>query len=167
MEKIRTLELLAPAKNLECGLAAIAHGADAVYIGATHFGARVAAGNAIDDIAQLCRYAHQFGVRIYVTVNTIIYEQELADTKSLIRELARIGVDAVLVQDMGMVEMFRQLHEEEPDLRLPALHASTQCDTRTAEKVKWLQAIGFERAVLARELSVAEIVSIHEQNPDV
>lgn len=167
MEKIRTLELLAPAKNLECGLAAIAHGADAVYIGATHFGARVAAGNAIDDIAQLCRYAHQFGVRIYVTVNTIIYEQELADTKSLIRELARIGIDAVLVQDMGMVEMFRQLHEEEPDLRLPALHASTQCDTRTAEKVKWLQAIGFERAVLARELSVAEIVSIHEQNPDV
>uniref|UniRef100_A0AB33JGM1 U32 family peptidase n=1 Tax=Prevotella sp. GTC17262 TaxID=3236797 RepID=A0AB33JGM1_9BACT len=167
MEEMRTLELLAPAKNLECGLAAIEHGADAVYIGAAHFGARAAAGNSIDDIEQLCRYAHLFGARIFVTVNTIIYEQELADTKMLVKELARIGVDAVLIQDMGMVDIFCQVHAEEPELKLPALHASTQCDTRTAEKVKWLQSVGFERAVLARELSVAEIAAIHEQNPDM
>ena len=98
---MRTLELLAPAKNLACGLAAIEHGADAVYIGADRFGARAAAGNSVDDIAHLCDYAHRFGARVYVTVNTIIYEDELSATQQLITELARIGVDALLVQDMG------------------------------------------------------------------
>ena len=92
----RKLELLAPAKNLECGIAAIDHGADAVYIGAPKFGARAAAGNSLDDIKQLCEYAHQFGAKVHVTVNTIIYDNEMKDTLEMIAELDRIGVDALL-----------------------------------------------------------------------
>src|SRR3712207_8748637 len=98
---MKQLELLAPAKNLEVGMAAISHGADAVYIGAAHHGARAAAGNSLDDIAELCRYAHQFGAKVYVTVNTIIYENELEETQQLVRDLERIGVDAMLVQEIG------------------------------------------------------------------
>ena len=100
---MRILELLAPAKNLECGLAAIEHGADAVYIGANRFGARAAAGNSVEDIAKLCEYAHQFAAKVYVTVNTIIYDDELEVTKQLICQLEKIGVDALLVQDMGIL----------------------------------------------------------------
>ena len=155
---MRKLELLAPAKNLACGIAAIDHGADAVYIGASRFGARAAVGNSVDDIRQLCDYAHLFGAKVYVTVNTIIYDGELDDTLSLIRELHGVGVDAILVQDMGLLK-----------LQLPpiALHASTQTDNRTADKVKWLAELGFQRVVLARELPVEEIRSIHEAVPDV
>ncbi len=149
------LELLAPAKNLECGMAAVDHGADAVYIGASRFGARAAAGNSVDDIHQLCRYAHQFGVKVYVTVNTIIFDAELSATRQLLAELAAADVDAVLIQDMGLL-----------DAPLP-LHASTQTDNRTPEKVRWLRSLGFRRVVLARELSVAEIAEIHRQVPDV
>ena len=98
----QTIELLAPAKNLKCGIAAIDHGADAVYIGASRFGARVAAGNSVADIAQLCRYAHPFGAKVYVTVNTIIYDDELDDTRRLLEELEKIGVDAILVQDSSL-----------------------------------------------------------------
>lgn len=162
---MRTLELLAPAKNLACGLAAIDHGADAVYIGADRFGARAAAGNSVDDIAHLCDYAHRFGARVYVTVNTIIYEDELSATQQLIAELARIGVDALLVQDMATLAMHRVALQQVG--YAPALHASTQMDNRTAEKVAWLRSLGFSRAVLARELSVEEIRAIHEANPDV
>ncbi len=154
----RPLELLAPAKNLECGIAAIDHGADAVYIGAQRFGARAAAGNSVEDIAQLCRYAHQFGAKIFVTVNTIIYDEELNDTLQLVDELDSIGVDAILVQDMGLFSLLKQrkepLHCE--------LHASTQTDNRTAEKVKWLFDQGFDRVVLARELSIKEIADINK-----
>ena len=150
-----SLELLAPAKNLECGMAAIDHGADAVYIGAPRFGARAAAGNSVDDIAELCRYAHQFGAKVYVTVNTIIYDSELDDTRQLLGELRQAGVDAVLVQDMGL-----------RPTPLP-LHASTQTDNRTPEKVRWLRSLGFRRVVLARELSLEEIREIHRQVPDV
>lgn len=156
---MRSLELLAPAKNLECGIAAIDHGADAVYIGAEHFGARQAAGNSVDDIAQLCSYAHQFGAKIYVTVNTIIYEQELNDTQRLIDQLAQIHVDGILIQDMGLIDICNRAGV--------AIHASTQCDTRTAEKVNWLYSLGFKRVVLARELSAEEINKIHKNNPDV
>ena len=131
-EGLRTLELLAPAKNLECGIAAIDHGADAVYIGAQRFGARAAAGNSIEDIATLCQYAHQFGAKVFVTVNTIIYDEELNDTLQLVDELDSIGVDAILVQDMGLFSLLKQ--REEP-LHCE-LHASTQTDNRTAEKVK-------------------------------
>lgn len=155
---MRKLELLAPAKNLACGIAAVDHGADAVYIGAVRFGARVAAGNSVDDIRQLCNYAHQFGVKVYVTVNTIIYDNELEATRQLIEQLYEARVDAILVQDMGLLKM-----------QLPpiALHASTQTDNRTIEKVKWLRSLGFRRIVLARELSVDEITAIHQQVPDV
>ena len=102
-----SLELLAPAKNLACGIAAIDHGADAVYIGASRFGARSAAGNSIDDIRQLCEYAHPFGVKVYVTVNTILYDDELDATRQLLQDLQTIGVDAILVQDMAVLEILR------------------------------------------------------------
>lgn len=152
------LELLAPAKNIECGIAAIDHGADAVYIGAERFGARAEAGNSVRDIAELCKYAHVFKAKVYVTVNTIIYDNELQDTEKLIWELYRAGVDAILVQDMGILKM-----------QLPpiTLHASTQTDNRTAEKVAWLAAHGFKRVVLARELSLDEIAEIHSKVPTV
>ena len=162
---MRTLELLAPAKNLECGLAAISHGADAVYIGADHFGARASAGNSVEDIKQLCDYAHLFGAKVYVTVNTIIYEDELDATRDLIMRLAEIGVDALLVQDMATLEMRRVALQKVG--HAPVLHASTQMDNRTVEKVRWLRSLGFTRAVLARELSLNEIRAIHEAVPDV
>lgn len=154
---MRKLELLAPAKDLKCGIAAIDCGADAVYIGAARFGARQAVGNSIDDINELCEYAHKFGCKVYVTVNTIIYDNELEDTQKLLNELGRIGVDAILVQDMGITK-----------LQLPqnvALHASTQTDNRSADKVEWLARHNFDRVVLARELSLEEIRNIHRRVP--
>ena len=153
---MRPLELLAPARNLECGIAAIDHGADAVYIGAQRFGARAAAGNSIDDIRQLCQYAHLFRAKVYVTVNTIIYDDELEATRQLLRGLAEARVDAILVQDMAL------LNEDSLNY-----HASTQTDNRTPEKVAWLRSLGFSRVVLARELSLSEIQAIHEAVPDV
>ena len=159
-----SLELLAPAKNLECGIAAIDHGADAVYIGAPRFGARAAVGNSVDDIRQLCQYAHQFGARIYVTVNTIIYDSELEATSTLIRELAEARVDAILIQDMGLLSLMSSISELSSSL---AFHASTQTDNRTPEKVRWLRFLGFRRVVLARELSTEEIAEIHREVPDV
>ena len=155
------LELLAPAKNLECGIAAIDHGADAVYIGASRFGARASAGNSIEDIDRLCRYAHQYGAKVFVTVNTIIYDEEIKETVSLVRTLDKIGVDAILVQDMGLYSRLKNL-----SLRCH-LHASTQTDNRSKEKVEWLAKQGFQRVVLARELSIAEISEIHQALPDV
>ncbi len=162
---MRTLELLAPAKNLECGIAAISHGADAVYIGADHFGARASAGNSVADIQALCDFAHLFGAKVYVTVNTIIYDNELAATQELITRLAEVGVDALLVQDMATLAMRRVALQKVG--RVPLLHSSTQMDNRTAEKVAWLRDLGFTRAVLARELSVEEIRAIHEAVPEV
>ena len=165
---MRTLELLAPAKNLECGIAAIDHGADAVYIGAPRFGARAAAGNSLDDIRQLCRYAHQYQAKVHVTVNTIIYDSELNDTLDMIRDLQEAGVDALLLQDMGVLYALQGKGPSAVDFTWAReLHSSTQCDTRSAEKVKWLQALGFNRAVLARELSVKEISDIHQAVPDM
>lgn len=156
---IQTLELLAPAKNLECGIAAIDHGADAVYIGADHFGARAAAGNSTDDIARLCSYAHQFGARVYVTVNTIVYDNEIDSVRRLLKRIGEAGADAILVQDMALVSMLSDIGLE--------MHASTQTDNRTADKVEWLRGLGFKRVVLARELSVDEIAEIHAKHPDV
>ena len=156
---MRRLELLAPAKNLECGIAAIDHGADAVYIGAPRFGARSAAGNSIDDIRALCHYAHQFAAKVYVTVNTIVYDDELDDTRLLLHQLAEAKVDAILVQDMAVMRMAQ-------DIGL-TIHASTQTDNRTPDKVRWLASLGFSRVVLARELSVDEIADIHQQVPEV
>lgn len=166
---LRKIELLAPAKNLECGIAAIDHGADAVYIGAAQFGARQTAGNCTEDIAELTRYAHQFGAAVYVTVNTIVYEKELAALEHLLKQLVEMGVDAILVQDMAVLEIYKKLKAEyvARGYRMPALHASTQTDNRSADKVKWLKENGFERVVLARELSLEEITDIHKAHPDV
>ena len=151
------IELLAPAKNLECGIEAINHGADAVYIGAPRFGARAAAGNSIEDIKALVEHAHLYNARIYVTVNTILHDEELPETEKMIWELYRAGVDALIIQDMGITR-----------LNLPpiALHASTQMDNRTPEKVKFLSDIGFRQVVLARELSLDEIKKIHDTCPE-
>ena len=154
------LELLAPAKNLACGMAAIDHGADAVYIGAPRFGARAAAGNSIEDISQLCSYAHLFGAKVYVTLNTIIYDDEIETVRSVINQLENVGVDAILVQDMAVLTMLKEQGSM-------AIHASTQTDNRTAEKVRWLHDVGFSRAVLARELSAEEIAAIHREVPEV
>ena len=129
---MRLLELLAPAKNLQCGMAAIDHGADAVYIGARKFGARAAAGNSVEDIGELCRYAHQFGARVHVTVNTIVYDGELEDTMALIKQLDEVGVDALLLQDMGVLS---KIVAEMPDCHFQ-LHASTQCDSRSCRQKK-------------------------------
>ena len=156
---MRALELLAPAKNLKYGIAAIDHGADAVYIGAPRFGARAAVGNSIEDIRRLCDYAHPFGVKVYVTVNTIIYDQEIEETRLLLKDLETVGVDAILIQDMAVFQMLRGSSI--------GLHASTQTDNRTPEKVHWLRNIGFSRAVLARELSIEEIADIHRAVPDM
>lgn len=158
----RPLELLAPAKNLECGIAAIDHGADAVYIGATRFGARAAAGNSVADIAELCIYAHRYGAKVYVTVNTIVYDHELDETRRLLQDLADAGADAILVQDMALLTPQMAL-----DRSRLSLHASTQTDNRTADKVAWLHSMGFSRVVLARELSADEIAAIHREVPDV
>lgn len=157
MKVQRKIELLAPARNLECGIEAVNHGADAVYIGAPKFGARAAATNSMADIGRLTDYAHLYGVRIYVTVNTILKDEELKETEAMIWELYRRGVDALIVQDMGLTQ-----------LNLPPipLHASTQMDNRTAEKVRFLTEAGFRQVVLARELSLNEIAAIHKACPD-
>ena len=151
-----TIELLSPAKNLECGIEAIRHGADAVYIGAPKYGARAAAGNSLDDLRQLADYAHQFGARVYVTLNTIVYDDELAEVEALVWQLYRIGIDALIVQDMALLTM-----------KLPPieLHASTQTDNRTPEKVQFLHSVGFSQVVLARELSLDDIAKIHSACP--
>ena len=157
MKERRKIELLAPAKNLECGIEAVNHGADAVYIGAPKFGARAAATNSMDDIGRLADYAHLYGVRIYVTVNTILKDEELKETEDMIWELYRRGVDALIVQDMGLTRL---------DLPSIPLHASTQMDNRTVEKVRFLAEAGFRQVVLARELSLDEIAAIHKACPD-
>ena len=158
MKESKSIELLSPAKNLECGIEAIKHGADAVYIGAGRFGARQAAGNPVEDITELTRFAHFYGAKVYVTVNTILKDSELPDAEKLIWQLYEAGADALLVQDMAVLRM-----------KLPpiALHASTQCDVRSVEKVRFLADCGFTRVVLARELSLDEIRTIHEVCPDV
>ena len=151
-----TIELLAPAKNLECGIEAIKHGADAVYIGAPKYGARTAAGNSLDDLRQLAEYAHRFDAKVYVTLNTIIYDEELSEVESLVWQLYRIGIDALIVQDMALLTM---------NLPPIELHASTQTDNRTPEKVKFLYENGFSQVVLARELSLNDIEEIHRACP--
>lgn len=154
----RPIELLAPAKNADCGIEAIRHGADAVYIGAPRFGARAAAGNSIEDIARLVSFAHQFRARVYVAVNTILQDEELKDTEAMVWDLYRAGADALIVQDMALLQ-----------LNLPPipLHASTQMDNRSTEKVRFLQQQGFSQVVLARELTLQQIRTIHEACPSV
>ena len=155
----RSIELLSPARNADTGIEAIRHGADAVYIGAPKFGAREAAANSIEDIKRLTDYAHVFNAKVYATLNTILYDSELQEAREMACRLFDVGVDALLVQDAAFLEM-RNL----PPI---ALHASTQCDNRTPEKVKRLYEEGFSTAVLARELSLEEINEIHKQCPEM
>lgn len=147
------LTLLAPARDIEVGKAAIDAGADAVYIGAPQFGARQAAGNSVEDIAELVRYAHVFGAQVLVTLNTLLRDDEYAPACALAHQLYKVGVDALIIQDLHLLEC---------DLPPIRLHASTQCDNRTIEQVLALQAMGFRRVVLARELSISEIQDIHK-----
>nr|WP_320015573.1 U32 family peptidase [uncultured Desulfobacter sp.] len=146
-----TLELLAPAKNMEFGKAAVDHGADAVYIGPERFGARAAAGNSVSDIEALCNYAHRYFARVYVAFNTLLFDNELEPARRLIEQLYHAGVDALIIQDMGLLEM---------DLPPIPLFASTQTDNRTPEKVRFLEQSGFSRVILARELSLSAIKQI-------
>lgn len=150
-QRFKTIELLSPAKDLECGLAAIHHGADAVYIGGPGFGARKNAGNALTDIKHLIEYAHLFGVKVYITLNTLLFDHEIKAANKLIHDVYKIGADAVIIQDMGLLET------ELPPI---PIHASTQTDNRTVEKVKFLEDVGFDQVVLARELSVEQIKEI-------
>lgn len=153
MTELKKIELLAPARNAEIAIEAIKHGADAVYMGGPGYGARASATNSLADIADVVKFAHQFNVRVYVTLNTIIYDDEITSVENLIKDLYRIGVDALIVQDMSILRM---------DIPPIAIHASTQCDTRTVEKAKFLEDVGFSQIVLARELSLAEISEIHK-----
>lgn len=155
--KKKTIELLAPAKDKKTAFAAIDCGADAVYIGSPKFGARVNASNSLDDIKDVVEYAHKFRVKVYVTINTIMSDDELREAVELIYQLYDIGVDALIVQDMGLLEC-----------KLPPikLFASTQCHNSTLEKVKFLEKTGFSRVILARELSLDEIRKIAD-NTDV
>ena len=147
------IELLSPAKNLEIGIAAIRHGADAVYIGGPAFGAREKAGNSMADIERLCREAALFNAKVYVTLNTLLYDSELEQARRIALDCWNAGVDALIVQDMALLQM---------DLPIP-LHASTQCDNMTVEKVKFLEQVGFSQVVLGRELSIDQIREIRRQ----
>jgi putative protease len=154
MKPVRKIELLAPAGKLETGIEAINHGADAVYIGAPRFSARSAAGNSLEDIQKLTDYAHIFHAKVYVALNTILKDSELAEAEKLIRGIYLAGADAIIIQDMGILNM---------DLPPVAFHASTQTDNRTVEKVRFLEEAGFSRVILARELSLPEIREIAAQ----
>ena len=161
MENLKLTELLAPAKDKETAITAINSGADAIYIGAPAFGARVAAGNSIEDIKEIVEFAHIFNVKVHVTINTILKDDELSQVTELIRKLYDIGVDAIIVQDMAIVSL--AVENKLPPI---VLHASTQCNNRSLEKVKFLENIGFSRVILARELSLEQIKNICE-NTDV
>ena len=147
----RRIELLAPAKNLAIGIAAINHGADAVYVGAPKFGARAAAGNSLQDIATLVTYAHRYWAKVYIALNTILYDDELDEALTLVRSMYEAGADALIIQDMGLLE-----------LNLPPLplFASTQTNNYSVEKIRFLEKVGFQRIILARELSLKQIQEI-------
>ena len=147
------LELLAPAKNLEFGREAINHGADALYIGAPAFGARAAATNTIEDVEQLVRYAHLYGAKVFATVNTILFDDEMEAAVQMIHRLYDIGVDALIIQDLGLLEC---------DLPPIELHASTQCHNASIERIKFMEQVGFKRVILARETSIEQMRAIRQ-----
>lgn len=155
---MRKIELLAPARSAEVGIEAFNHGADAVYIGAPAFSARAAAGNSVSDIERMARHGHRFGAKTLVALNTILTDAELHDAERLTWQLYEAGVDALIVQDLGLLQMHLPPIE---------LHASTQMDNRTPDKVRLLRDLGMTRVVMARELSVEQIRAIHEAVPDV
>jgi collagenase-like PrtC family protease len=146
------LELLAPARDADIGIEAINHGADAVYIGGPGFGARASAGNDLRSIERLCKHAHRFGSRIFITLNTILRDDELEPARQMAWDVYNAGADVLIVQDMGLLEI---------DLPPIQLHASTQTDIRTVDKARFLQDAGFSQIVLARELTIEQIRAIH------
>ncbi len=150
---MKQIELLAPAKNLETGMAAINYGADAIYIGAPKFGARSAAGNTLEDIGELIKYAHKYWAKVFITMNTILYDHELREAEKLIHKLYKLGADALIVQDMGVLEM---------NLPPIELHASTQTHNYDIDRIKFLEQVGFKRIILARELSLDQIKEIRK-----
>ena len=150
---MKKIELLSPAKNLDFGREAINHGADAVYIGAPAFGARQAATNSIGDIDQLVRYAHLYGCRVFATVNTLLFDDELEVAVNMIRQLYNVGIDALILQDLGLLEC---------NLPPIELHASTQCHNASIERIKFMESTGFKRVILARETSLEQMVQIHQ-----
>ena len=151
---MKKIELLSPAKNLEVGIAAINHGADAVYIGGPSFGAREKVGNSIEDIEALCKHAAIFDAKVYVTMNTLLFDSELEEARKIAYDCWNAGVDALIVQDMALLNM---------DMPPIALHASTQCHNIEAEKVKFLEDVGFSQVVLAREASIEQIKEIRSK----
>lgn len=153
MNMNRSIELLCPARNPETAIAAINHGADAIYIGYERFGAREAAGNSLSDIEKIIQYAHIYHSRVYIALNTIIYENELKDIQKLIHTFYNMGSDALIIQDMGILEM---------DIPKIPLHASTQVHNVSIDKIKFLHDVGFQRVILARELSINDIIQIKE-----
>ena len=147
---MRYIELLSPAKDYDTARAAVDHGADAIYMGGARFGARHAAANTLDDVARTVEYAHQYGVRVHTTLNTVLYDNELSDAEQMARELIDIGIDALIVQDMALRRM-----------NLPVeLHASTQVGTTSPEGALFLEQCGFSRVILERALSLEEIRAI-------
>lgn len=151
---LKTLELLAPARTAEIGIAAVDCGVDAVYIAGPSFGARRAASNSMDDVRRLVEYAHRFGVRVFLTVNTIIYEEEIPEVRKLLQEARDAGIDALIVQDPAVLQI-----AGEAGIDIP-MHASTQCSIRTPEKARFYESLGFSRLVLERELSLKDITEI-------
>ena len=152
--KNTSIELLSPAKDADVGIAAINHGADAVYIGGPAFGAREKASNSMEDIERLCRHASLFDAKVYVTLNTLLYENEKEQARKIAWDCWNAGVDALIIQDLSLLQL---------DLPPIALHASTQCDNLTLERVQELERLGFQQVVLGRELSIDQIREIRSQ----
>ena len=150
---MRYLELLAPAKDADHGIAAINHGADAVYIGAPSFGARVAASNSLEDVERLVNYAHIFGSKVFATVNTLLFDDEIVPANKMIHQLYNMGVDAIILQDLGLLST---------DLPPIELHASTQTHNYSIERIKFMESIGFKRIILAREVSLEQMALIRK-----
>ena len=155
----RPLELLAPARNLEVGQAALMAGADAIYIGGVGFGARAAAGNSMADIATLCTLAHRLGARVYLTVNTLLYDEELPEVAAMLREARAAGVDALIVQDVALLAL--------PEVQGFELHASTQMNIDSLDKIAWCRDLGMAQVVLPREFSLAQIKQCTAAFPDL
>ncbi len=155
---MKQVELLAPARNCEAGIAAVNCGADAVYIGAGQFGARENTGNSVQEIERLAQYAHKYRARVYVTLNTLLYDHELPEAVALITQLYEAGIDGLIIQDMGLLEC------ELPPL---PLIASTQAHNNTPQKVAFLEQIGIQRAILARELNLDQISEIRRQTSTI
>ena len=150
------LELLAPARNADIGIAAIDCGADAVYIAGPVFGARQDAGNSMEDVRRLCEYAHEFGVKIFLTLNTILYDSELPEAEHILHEASEAGVDAIIAQDLAVFEILRSAQDD------MEIHASTQCAIRTPEQARFYESLGASRIVLERQLSLDQIKAIRD-----